>query len=97
MPGPISVQEAVRLAKAAKTEASSQEMATWIAENLGMTVLPGIVTAVLGSFLETEHLERSRQKALELVEKAKAEQAVQKPKVRKKASKQEPDSPKEAA
>jgi len=75
MPGAISVQEAVRLAKEALSEAPPQELAAWIATNLGLTVKPVIVTVMLGSFQEKEHLERSRQKAMELIEKAKVEEA----------------------
>jgi len=84
MAGTISVQEAVRQAKDALGNVPSQEMAAWIATNLGMTVKPVIVTAILGSFLEREHVERMRRTALEMVEKAKAEQSAEKPKGRRK-------------
>jgi len=83
MAGAISVQEAVRLAKEAVGEASAPELAAWITANLGMTVKPVIVTVMLGSFLEREHLERAKLKALELIEKVKAEEPAEKPKSRK--------------
>src|SRR5262249_42601788 len=84
MPPAISVQEAVQLAKDALGNASTEEMAAWIATNLGLPVKPVIVTVMLGSFLEKEHLEQARLKAMELLEKAKPEEA-EKPKGRGKA------------
>jgi len=81
----MSVQEAVRLAKEALGEATAPDMAAWIAANLGLTVKPAIVAVMLGSFQEKEHLERARLKAMELIEKAKAEDA-EKPKRRRKAT-----------
>jgi hypothetical protein len=76
--------EAVRLAKEALGDVPPQEMAAWIATNFGMTVQPVVVTIMLGSLLEREILERDRLKALELLEQAKAEQAAEKPKGRRK-------------
>jgi len=90
MPGALSVQEAVRLAKEAMGGASAQEMAAWIAMNLGLTVKPVIVTVLLGSLQEREILDRSRLKAMDLIEKAKAEQPAEKPKGRVKKAKAVP-------
>jgi hypothetical protein len=85
MPATISLQEAVRLAKDALGNVSPQELAAWIATNLGLTVKPVIVTVMLGTFLEKEVLERSRLKALEMIEQARAKPAAEKPKRRRKA------------
>ena len=85
MPVTVSVQEAVRLAKVALGNVPPQELAAWMATNLGLTVKPVIVTVMLGALLEKEQLEQTRLKALELVEKAKAEQPVEKPKARRNA------------
>jgi len=78
----VSVQEAVRLAKEALGEAPAPDMATWIATNLGLTVKPVIVTVMLGSLLEREHLERTKQAAMEMIEKAKAEERPKEKKAR---------------
>ena len=59
-------------------------MADWIASTFGLTVQPVIVTVILGSLLENEIQERSRLRAIELVELAKAERAADKPKGRRK-------------
>jgi hypothetical protein len=83
MPAKISVNEAVRLAKDALGDVTNKEMSAWIVANHGMNVQPVIVTVVLGWFLEKEILERSRLKAIEMVEQAKAESAAEKPKGRK--------------
>jgi hypothetical protein len=85
MPAKTSLQEAVQLAKEALGDVSPQEMADWIATNLGTTVQPVIVMVMLGSFLEKEHTDRIRLAALEMVEKAKAEQSMEKPKRREKS------------
>ena len=78
----ISVQEAVRRAQEALGETPTPEMAAWITANLGLTVKPVIVTVMLGSFQEKEILEEARLKALQLMEKVKAEEA-EKPKEKK--------------
>ena len=78
----VSVQEAVRLAKDAMGEAPAPDMAAWIATNLGMTVKPVIVTVMLGSFMERENLDRTKQKAMELAGQMQAEEA-EKPKGKK--------------
>jgi hypothetical protein len=81
----MSVLEAVRRAQESVGNAPPQDLAAWIAANLGMAVKPVIVAVMLGSLLEKAQLERGRQRALELVEKLKAEQAAEKPKGKKRA------------
>jgi hypothetical protein len=81
----MSVLEAVRLAQEAVGNAPPEELAAWIAANLGKTVKPVIVTVMLGSLLEKAQLEQGRQRAMELVEKMKAEQEAEKPKGKKRA------------
>ena len=85
MPPKTSPQEAVQVAKEALGNVPPQEMADWIAKNLDMTVQPAVVMVMLGSFLEKEHVERMRVAALEMVEKAKAEQPAEKPRRRQQA------------
>lgn len=85
MPTAISVQGAVRLAKDALGDVPPQQLADWIAIHLSLTVKPVIVTVMLGSFLEKEHIERMRLAALELIEKASVEPPAAKPQGRRKA------------
>ena len=88
MAGLVSVQEAVRLAKEGLGNAPPQDLAAWISTTFGMTVKPVIVTVMLGSFLEQEQVDRLRQVAVEMVEKAKAEPPEEMPKKGKKSSQQ---------
>ncbi len=74
MPPTIRVQEAVRFAKETLGNVPPQKMAAWIAATFGLTVQPVIVTVMLGSLLEKEIQERSRLKAIKLVEQVKTEQ-----------------------
>jgi hypothetical protein len=83
MAGAISVQEAVRLAREALGDVPVTLLAGWIGTNLGLTVKPVIVTVILGSFQEKEHLERTRQQALELAENASKDEPAEKPRARK--------------
>lgn len=66
MVGKFNVQESVRLAKEAMGAAAAEDLAAWIALNHGQTVKPVIVKVMLGLLQDKEHLEQSRQKALEL-------------------------------
>ena len=81
----MTLLEAVRLAKESLGDVPTAEMVAYLEANFGQAVNPVIVTVMLGSFLEREHTERMRLVALEMVEKAKAEQPAEKPKGRKKA------------
>jgi hypothetical protein len=87
MPPKIRVLEAVRLAKEALGDVPAQKMADRIASTFSMTVQPVVVTIMLGSLLEKEIIERSRLKAIELIEQAKAEKAAEKPRGQKKKAK----------
>jgi hypothetical protein len=67
--------EAVRLAKERLGEAPAQAMADFIESQLGLKVQPAIVTVLLASLREREHLEQSKLKAEEVIQRARAEQA----------------------
>jgi hypothetical protein len=66
--------DAVRLAKERLGEAPAEELADFIEKNFGLRVQPAIVAVLLASLRERESLERSRQRALEEIERARAEQ-----------------------
>jgi hypothetical protein len=70
----MSKLEAVKLAKEHLGEASAQEIAVFIERNYGLSISPAIVTVLLASLREREALEQSKRKAMELIEKARAEQ-----------------------
>jgi hypothetical protein len=72
----MSKLEAVKLAQQQLGTGTSEEIAALVSANFGMEIKPAIVTVLLASLREREQLEQSRQKALEAIEKVKAEQGT---------------------
>jgi len=72
--GPL---EAVRRAREQLGEAASpEEIAAFVERAFGLAVRPAIVRVLLASLREIEVVERSRARALELAEQARAEAAA---------------------
>src|SRR6202035_5470915 len=82
-------REAVRLARERLGEAPPQELAAFVEATFGLKLQPAVVSVLLASFREREALEQSRAKAMEAIERARAEQPEGRPagkKPRKKAA-----------
>jgi hypothetical protein len=67
--------EAVRLAREHLGEAPAQELAHFVEVKYGLKLKPAIVTVLLASLREREQLQASKQRAQELLARARAEQA----------------------
>lgn len=81
--------EAVRLAREQLGDAPSPQLAAFVESTFGLTIQPTIVTVLLASLREREHLELSRRKAQEEMERASAEPVAKKP--RRKTQPKEPN------
>lgn len=88
MPATTTVSEAVYQARNALGTVPPQEMVAWIAATYGLTVKPVIVTVMLGTLEEKEHLARSAQQALERLANEQSKEPAEKPKRPRKAKKE---------
>jgi hypothetical protein len=69
----LTREGAVRLARERLGEATAQELAAHIREAFGLAIKPEVVTVLLGSLQERAALDRTRQAALEKIERWRAE------------------------
>jgi hypothetical protein len=64
----LTPKEAVRLAKETLGETTAKDMAAFIQENFGLTILPPIVTVLLGAIQERAALDHTGQVAYEKIQ-----------------------------
>lgn len=69
----ISHKEAVRLARERMSEATAEELSSYIQEAFGLAIKPPFVTVLLGTLQERAALERSGEAAYARLERWKAE------------------------
>ncbi|MFO0877768.1 MAG: hypothetical protein U0840_10480 [Gemmataceae bacterium] len=69
----MTPQEAVRVAKEKLSDATTQEMAAFIREHLGLTIKPPIVAVLLGAMQERAALNQSGQRVYQMIEQYRIE------------------------